>query len=287
MPDWAALWQFRPVTDGQEVFGLQVVDTPGHTPGHIAVFDTDSQVLVAGDALTNTIDGLEGPMPEFTDDMPTAEESIRKLAAMEPRVILLGHGPPIQRDAAAQLRRLIHNEPTKGANVLTALNSADERRRRTVLGASTRRRPLPLLVDNRTHGVRVAVAAADQPARGAVDRALPAVVVRGVRAAPSTARCRRRTAAGARATWPRCNSGRGRSPRRPRSPSARATGCWGGRHWRTTRSGQPPCRHTPRRWTPRRRPEPARGQEARGREWAVAAARDSRFMFFHELLIPM
>ncbi len=110
LPDWAALWQLRPVADGEEVFGLQVVDTPGHTPGHIAVFDTDSRVLVAGDPLTNTIDGLEGPMPEYTDDMPTAEESIRKLAAMEPQVILVGHGPPVQRDAAAQLRRLASSQ---------------------------------------------------------------------------------------------------------------------------------------------------------------------------------
>lgn len=99
-------WPVRPVTDGQEVFGLGVVDTPGHTPGHIAVFDTDSRVLVAGDALTSTIDGLKGPMRDFTLDMPTAEESVRKLADLEPRVILLGHGPPVQRGAAAQLRRL-------------------------------------------------------------------------------------------------------------------------------------------------------------------------------------
>jgi glyoxylase-like metal-dependent hydrolase (beta-lactamase superfamily II) len=90
------------VTDGEEVFGLQVVDTPGH----IAVFDADSRVLIAGDALTNTIEGLQGPMSEFTEDMPTAEESVRKLAALEPEVILLGHGPPVRRDAAAQLRRL-------------------------------------------------------------------------------------------------------------------------------------------------------------------------------------
>jgi glyoxylase-like metal-dependent hydrolase (beta-lactamase superfamily II) len=103
---------FRPVTDGQEVFGLHVVDTPGHTPGHIAVFDIDSRVLVAGDALTNTIDGLKGPIPEYTDDMRTAEESVRKLAAMEPQVILFGHGPPVQRDAAAQLRRLVRSQPT-------------------------------------------------------------------------------------------------------------------------------------------------------------------------------
>jgi glyoxylase-like metal-dependent hydrolase (beta-lactamase superfamily II) len=103
LPIWAP---WRPVTDGQEVFGLEVVDTPGHTPGHIAIFDTDSRVLVAGDALTNTIDGLKGPMREFTVDMPTAEESVRKLAALKPQVILFGHGPPAQRDAAAQLRRL-------------------------------------------------------------------------------------------------------------------------------------------------------------------------------------
>ena len=87
-----------------------MVDTPGHTPGHIAVFDTDSRVLVAGDALDNTINGLKGPMPEFTEDMPTAEESVRKLAALEPQVILFGHGPPVQRDAAAQLRRLASSQ---------------------------------------------------------------------------------------------------------------------------------------------------------------------------------
>ena len=100
----------RPVTDDEEVFGLQVIDTPGHTPGHIAVFDTGSRVLVAGDALTSTIDGLLGPMSEFTVDMPKAEESVRKLAALEPQVILCGHGPPVQRDAAAQLRRLASSQ---------------------------------------------------------------------------------------------------------------------------------------------------------------------------------
>ena len=107
LPIWAP---WRRVTDGQEVFGLEVVDTPGHTPGHIAIFDTDSRVLVAGDALTNTTDGLKGPMREFTVDMPTAQESVRKLAALKPQVILFGHGPPAQRDAAAQLRRLASSQ---------------------------------------------------------------------------------------------------------------------------------------------------------------------------------
>jgi glyoxylase-like metal-dependent hydrolase (beta-lactamase superfamily II) len=111
-PSWSQPWPFRPVTDGQEVFGLHVVDTPGHTLGHIAVFDVDSRVLVAGDALNNTIDGVRGPMPEYTVDKRAAAESVRKLAAMEPRVILFGHGPPVERDAAAQLRRLATSQST-------------------------------------------------------------------------------------------------------------------------------------------------------------------------------
>ena len=47
----------RPLTalrDGERVFGLQVVETPGHTAGHISVLDEVAGVLVAGDALGRT-----------------------------------------------------------------------------------------------------------------------------------------------------------------------------------------------------------------------------------------
>lgn len=99
--------RLQPVADGAEVLGMQVVATPGHTPGHIAVFDADSAVLVAGDALTNTIDGtLGGSLAFVTWDQGTAEASVRKLAALEPRIILVGHGPAVEHDAALTLRRL-------------------------------------------------------------------------------------------------------------------------------------------------------------------------------------
>jgi glyoxylase-like metal-dependent hydrolase (beta-lactamase superfamily II) len=71
------------------------------------VFDADLAVLVAGDALTNTIDGhLAGAVPEFAVDMEAVADSVRKLAALKPQAILVGHGPPLERDAAAKLRRL-------------------------------------------------------------------------------------------------------------------------------------------------------------------------------------
>lgn len=53
------------LSDGDEVFWLQIVGTPGHTAGHVAVFDADTGVLVAGDALTNQ-NGLAGSNPQFT-----------------------------------------------------------------------------------------------------------------------------------------------------------------------------------------------------------------------------
>ena len=65
----------------------------------------DAGVLVAGDALTHT-DGLAGSNPQFTEDGTAASASVRKLAGLKPRVILVGHGPPVDRGAAAQLQRL-------------------------------------------------------------------------------------------------------------------------------------------------------------------------------------
>ena len=99
-----SLERLRAVTDGEDVFGLQVVAAPGHTPGHIAVFDAASAVLVAGDALTNTVDGdLGGSLPVVTPDKASAADSVRKLAAWNPRVILVGHGPPVEHGAAVKL----------------------------------------------------------------------------------------------------------------------------------------------------------------------------------------
>ena len=97
--------RLREVADGDDVFGLRVVASPGHTAGHIAVYDADAGVLVAGDALNNT-DGLAGSNPQFTEDETAAAGSVRKLAGLKPRVILVGHGPPVDRGAAAQLQRL-------------------------------------------------------------------------------------------------------------------------------------------------------------------------------------
>jgi glyoxylase-like metal-dependent hydrolase (beta-lactamase superfamily II) len=103
--DEVAADDLRALADGDEVFGLQVVATPGHTPGHVAVFDPDTKLLVAGDALTNQ-GQLTGANPSFSEDMDAAAESVRKLVPLAPDTILVGHGPPVTDGAATALREL-------------------------------------------------------------------------------------------------------------------------------------------------------------------------------------
>jgi glyoxylase-like metal-dependent hydrolase (beta-lactamase superfamily II) len=93
------------LADGDEVFGLRALTTPGHTPGHISVFDPSTGVLVAGDALRTT-NGLQGSDPQYTDNASDAAASVKKLALLDVRVILPGHGDPLTSGASDALRKL-------------------------------------------------------------------------------------------------------------------------------------------------------------------------------------
>jgi glyoxylase-like metal-dependent hydrolase (beta-lactamase superfamily II) len=95
--------QIVPAADGSDVLGLQVVATPGHTEGHISVFDRATRVLIAGDALNNTA-GLAGSSPRNTADQTKAVESVKKMAALDVGTILFGHGEPLIAGAADALR---------------------------------------------------------------------------------------------------------------------------------------------------------------------------------------
>lgn len=94
------------VGDGDTIFDLAVIETPGHTPGHICVLDPNAGILVAGDAL-NTSDGsLKSSDPRFTADQVAADTSIAKLAGFEYEVILPGHGEPILGRGSAEVTAL-------------------------------------------------------------------------------------------------------------------------------------------------------------------------------------
>ena len=90
-----------------DIFGLQVVPTPGHTAGHISVYDPTTRLLVAGDALRSESGAVVGSAPEFTADLDAAAESARRLAALDIDTILFGHGQPIVGGADSLLDVLV------------------------------------------------------------------------------------------------------------------------------------------------------------------------------------
>ena len=72
--------------------GLLVIDTPGHTPGHISFYHEPTRLLIAGDALTVRDGRLQGPDPVTTLDRAAAQASIAKLTSMEIETVVCYHG---------------------------------------------------------------------------------------------------------------------------------------------------------------------------------------------------
>jgi glyoxylase-like metal-dependent hydrolase (beta-lactamase superfamily II) len=100
IPQISSPRELVPVDDGDQVFDLEIIATPGHTPGHISVFDRAGGLVVAGDAMNGNAGGVAGANPNFTPDMATANESIKKLAALTFDTIAFGHGDPVVGNAS-------------------------------------------------------------------------------------------------------------------------------------------------------------------------------------------
>jgi glyoxylase-like metal-dependent hydrolase (beta-lactamase superfamily II) len=101
----------RTVSDGDRLpfhGGIQVIGTPGHTPGHVCYLLPAENLVIAGDALNaNDAASVFGASPQFTYDVAQAKESVRRLAELAPDSLCFGHGLPVVGNAAEALRLLV------------------------------------------------------------------------------------------------------------------------------------------------------------------------------------
>jgi glyoxylase-like metal-dependent hydrolase (beta-lactamase superfamily II) len=92
----------RALREGDEVAGFTVLDAPGHSPGHIALWRESDRTLVCGDVFFNVV--RLGPPPKLlTVDPERNRASMRRLAELRPALAVFGHGPPV-RDPERLLR---------------------------------------------------------------------------------------------------------------------------------------------------------------------------------------
>jgi glyoxylase-like metal-dependent hydrolase (beta-lactamase superfamily II) len=90
----------RVLDEGDEVAGFRVVHAPGHARGEVIFFRDSDRVAICGDVVRNlnylTLrPSILEPPEEMSYDPAENRRSIRKLAALEPSLILPGHGPAI------------------------------------------------------------------------------------------------------------------------------------------------------------------------------------------------
>ncbi len=96
---------------GGEVFeplgGLEVIHTPGHTPGSISLFSPRNKLLIVGDALRKRRKTLYLPPRMVSSDLKQAIESVKRIAQLDFKILCLGHGLPLSDDVHAKTQDLI------------------------------------------------------------------------------------------------------------------------------------------------------------------------------------
>jgi glyoxylase-like metal-dependent hydrolase (beta-lactamase superfamily II) len=86
---------------------VQVIHTPGHTPGHMCLYLQQHRLLIAGDQLRIQDEILVGPAPEHTADMRVALQSLRKLQEYDIDYVICYHGGLYGPQAAVRIAKLI------------------------------------------------------------------------------------------------------------------------------------------------------------------------------------
>ena len=114
-PFQLGLWLGRPkhmpcpvdetLEDGDAFGPLQVLHAAGHSPGHLAFHWPERQFLIAGDAVA-TWPKLNAGWTGFNLNEKQHRASLQRIAALEARIVGVGHGDPITEDAADRVHSL-------------------------------------------------------------------------------------------------------------------------------------------------------------------------------------
>ena len=105
-PELAA---FTPIVDGDVLpvlGGLEVIHTPGHTPGSVCLYGARDRVLFVGDALQRRRGHVSFASGLYSDDHAQAKRTVKRLATLDVEVLVFSHFPPLREGVAETLANL-------------------------------------------------------------------------------------------------------------------------------------------------------------------------------------
>jgi len=98
-----------PIVDGQVLpvlGGLEVIHTPGHTPGSVCLYGRRDRVLFVGDTLEARFGRVTFASSLYSDDVALARQQVQRLASLDVETIIFSHYPALEQDAGAVLEGL-------------------------------------------------------------------------------------------------------------------------------------------------------------------------------------
>jgi glyoxylase-like metal-dependent hydrolase (beta-lactamase superfamily II) len=104
---------------------FEVVWTPGHTNGHICLYDRERSALMTGDHVLDPISPNVSLGREYAGN-PLGEylKSLRKVGELDADLVLPAHGDPF-RDISRRVRELLEHHDEREAEVLEALSHGE------------------------------------------------------------------------------------------------------------------------------------------------------------------
>ncbi len=101
-------------------YELEVIATPGHTPGHMCLYDAKKKILFGGDHILGTITpnicielSAENPLQDYLN-------SLAKVEKLDVDLLLTAHGTPIE-DMYARIRELYQHHKERLAEAMYIL----------------------------------------------------------------------------------------------------------------------------------------------------------------------
>ena len=90
--------------------GVQVLHTPGHTPGHISLLHPDSGVLITGDSIFNMNARMRWPIAAFCTNAVQNEQTAVRLANVDYTTAAFTHGPHIAETGREAIRSFLRRQ---------------------------------------------------------------------------------------------------------------------------------------------------------------------------------